>query len=76
MKTPLYLIANQKDANCPLPQVMQAYQRLRLLGQKTELVVYPGEPHVMGRPSHLVDRLERLLGWYGAHLSPSSAGVP
>lgn len=70
VKTPLYLIANQKDANCPLPQVMQAYQRLRLLGQKTELVVYPGEPHVMGRPSHLVDRLERLLRWYGAHLSP------
>lgn len=70
VKTPLYLIADQKDLNCPLPQVMQAYQRLRLMGQKTELVVYPDEPHSMGRPSHLVDRLERLLRWYGAHLSP------
>jgi dipeptidyl aminopeptidase/acylaminoacyl peptidase len=70
VKTPLYLIADQKDLNCPLPQVMQAYQRLRLMGQKTELVVYPDEPHSMGRTSHLVDRLERLLHWYGAHLAP------
>lgn len=70
VKTPLYLIADQKDLNCPLPQVMQAYQRLRLMGQKTELVVYPDEPHSMARPSHLVDRLERLLRWYGAHLAP------
>jgi dipeptidyl aminopeptidase/acylaminoacyl peptidase len=70
VKTPLYLIADQKDLNCPLPQVMQAYQRLRLMGQKTELVVYPDEPHSMVRPSHLVDRLERLLRWFGAHLAP------
>jgi dipeptidyl aminopeptidase/acylaminoacyl peptidase len=47
---------------------MQLYQRLRLLGQKTQLVIYPGETHTMTRPSHLIDRLERLLGWYGAHL--------
>jgi dipeptidyl aminopeptidase/acylaminoacyl peptidase len=68
IKTPLYLIADADDGNCPLPQAMQLYQRLRLLGQKTQLVIYPGETHTMSRPSHLVDRLERLLGWYGAHL--------
>ncbi len=66
--TPLYLIANEEDRNCPLPQVLQAYQRLKLLGQETELVVYPGEPHSMQQPSHLIDRLERLLDWYGRHL--------
>jgi dipeptidyl aminopeptidase/acylaminoacyl peptidase len=69
IKTPLYLIANADDGNCPLPQAMQLYQRLRLLGQKTQLVIYPGETHTMSRPSHLIDRLERLLGWYGAHLA-------
>ncbi len=71
VKTPLYLIADADDGNCPLPQAMQLYQRLRLLGQKTQLVIYPGETHTMSRPSHLVDRLERLLGWYGAHLKPA-----
>lgn len=69
IKTPLYLIANEKDGNCPLPQAMQLYQRLRLLGKKTELVIYPGESHSMQHPTHLVDRLERLLRWFGAHLS-------
>ncbi|HZF14286.1 MAG TPA: S9 family peptidase [Thermoanaerobaculia bacterium] len=72
IKTPLYLIADADDGNCPLPQAMQLYQRLRLLGQKTQLVIYPGETHTMSRPSHLVDRLERLLGWYGAHLGRSA----
>lgn len=66
--TPLYLIANEQDRNCPLPQVLQAYQRLKLMGQETELVVYPGAAHTLSRPSHLVDRLERLLDWYGRHL--------
>ena len=48
--------------------MLQAYQRLKLMGQPTELVVYPGAAHTLSRPSHLADRLERLLGWYGRHL--------
>lgn len=68
IKTPLFLISNEKDGNCPLPQAMQLYQRLKLLGVKTELVVYPREPHVMAEPAHLVDRLHRLLVWFGAAL--------
>ncbi len=68
IKTPLYLIADELDGNCPLPQAMQFYQRLRLLGQKTELVVYPGEAHSMASPRHLEDRLERLQVWFARHL--------
>ena len=68
VKTPLYLIANERDYNCPLPQAMQLYQRLKLQGQKTELVVYPGESHSMSSPAHLADRLRRLLVWFGRHL--------
>lgn len=68
VKTPLYLIANEDDRNCPLPQVLQAYQRLKLMGQQTELVVYPGESHGMARLSNLVDRLRRLTDWFGRHL--------
>ncbi|HET6374379.1 MAG TPA: S9 family peptidase [Candidatus Polarisedimenticolia bacterium] len=68
--TPLYLIGSENDGNCPLSQVMQLYQRLWVLGQKPELVIYPGETHGISRPRHLVDRLERLLKWFGAHLAP------
>lgn len=80
IKTPLYLITDEDDGNCPMPQAMQFYQRLRYLGVKTELVVYPGEPHSMWHPAHLVDRLRRLLVWFGGHLStgppPTEQGHP
>jgi dipeptidyl aminopeptidase/acylaminoacyl peptidase len=68
IKTPLFLIANEKDGNCPLSQAMQLYQRLKLLGQPTQLVIYPGEPHSMAVPSHYVDRLHRLVDWFGRYL--------
>lgn len=68
VKTPLYLISNENDYNCPLPQALQLYQRLKLVGQETELVVYPGASHSLSRPSHLADRLRRLLVWFGRHL--------
>jgi len=68
IRTPLYLIANELDYNCPLSQALQLYQRLNLLARKTELVVYPGESHSMSAPSHLADRLQRLLDWFGRHL--------
>ena len=67
VRTPLYLISNENDYNCPLPQALQLYQRLKLMGQETELVVYPGASHAMSRPSHLADRLRRLLVWFGRH---------
>ena len=68
IRTPLFLIADEKDGNCPPTQAMQLYQRLRLLGQKTELVIYPSEPHTMTIPSHYVDRLYRLVDWFGRYL--------
>jgi dipeptidyl aminopeptidase/acylaminoacyl peptidase len=66
--TPLYLIANEEDANCPPTQAMQLYQRLKLRGVPTELVIYPDENHSMSEPSHYVDRLYRLVNWFGRHL--------
>ena len=49
---------------------MQLYQRLRLLGQKTQLVIYPGEHHGISKPSHLRDRMERYVAWYDKYLRP------
>ncbi len=69
IKTPLFLIANEKDGNCPPTQAMQLYQRLKLMNLPTELVIYPGEPHSMTIPSHYVDRLRRLVDWFGRYLN-------
>jgi len=68
IKTPLFLIADEKDGNCPPTQAMQFYQRLKLLKIPTELVIYPDEPHSMTVPSHYVDRLHRLIEWFGRYL--------
>jgi len=64
IKTPLLLIANEDDGNCPPTQAMQLYQRLKLMNVPAELVIYPGESHTMATPSHYVDRLERLVAWF------------
>ncbi len=68
IKTPLFLIANENDGNCPPTQAMQLYQRLKLMNQPTELVIYPDEAHSMTVPSHYVDRLHRLVDWFGRYL--------
>jgi dipeptidyl aminopeptidase/acylaminoacyl peptidase len=49
------------------------YQALKSLGRETELVIYPGESHGIGRPSFVLDRMERYLAWYGKYLSGSTA---
>jgi dipeptidyl aminopeptidase/acylaminoacyl peptidase len=69
IKTPLFLIANEKDGNCPPTQAMQFYQRLKLMNLPTELVIYPDEAHSMSVPSHYVDRLKRLVTWFGRYLN-------
>jgi dipeptidyl aminopeptidase/acylaminoacyl peptidase len=69
IKTPLFLIANEKDWNCPPTQAMQLYQRLKLMNLPTELVIYPDESHSMSAPSHYVDRLKRLVTWFGRYLN-------
>jgi dipeptidyl aminopeptidase/acylaminoacyl peptidase len=44
------------------------YQALRSLGRETELVVYPDEYHEFKTPSHIKDRLERQLAWFGHYV--------
>ncbi len=68
IKTPLLLIANEDDGNCPPTQAMQLYQRLKLMKVPAELVIYPDESHTLSLPSHYVDRLHRVVAWFGRHL--------
>lgn len=38
------------------------------LGVPTQLIVYPGEHHLLDRPSFLVDRYTRYLQWMDQYL--------
>jgi dipeptidyl aminopeptidase/acylaminoacyl peptidase len=71
IRTPTLFLGGDKDFNVPIAGGEQMYQALRTLGVPTQLVVYPGEYHVLTRPSFLVDRSKRYLAWIEGYLGGS-----
>jgi dipeptidyl aminopeptidase/acylaminoacyl peptidase len=71
--TPTLFMGGNIDWNVPILGGEQMYQALKSLGRETELVVYPDEYHEFKTPSHIKDRLERYLAWYG-HYVKGDAG--
>jgi len=70
--TPLLLLQAEEDRICPASDNVQLFAALRTLGREVEYVLYPEEHHVMqsiGRPDRRIDRLERILAWFAAHLT-------
>lgn len=66
--TPTLFLGCDRDFNVPVAGSEQMYQALRTLGVATQLIVYPGEYHVLTRPSFLVDRFRRYLAWMAQYL--------
>jgi len=67
--TPTLFLGGDKDFNVPVAGGEQMYQALRTLGVPAQLIVYPGEYHVLTRPSFLVDRFQRYLAWMDKYLA-------
>jgi len=68
IRTPTLFLGGDKDFNVPVAGGEQMYQALRTLGVAAQLIVYPGEYHVLTRPSFLVDRFRRYLDWMDQYL--------
>lgn len=73
--TPTLFMGGAIDWNVPVINSEQFYQALKMLGRDTELVVYPGEYHGFKIPSHIKDRLERYLAWYGHYVKGDAASA-
>lgn len=71
IRTPTLFLGGDKDFNVPIVGGEQMYQALRSRGVPTQLIVYPGEHHLLDRPSFLVDRYSRYLAWMDKHLRAS-----
>jgi dipeptidyl aminopeptidase/acylaminoacyl peptidase len=69
IRTPTLFLGGDKDFNVPLAGGEQMYQALRTLGVPSRLVIYPGEYHVLTRPSFLVDRTRRYLEWMDRYVA-------
>ena len=69
VKTPTLIAVGDSDAECPAPQSFEFWHALRTIGQKTALIVYPGEGHAIRRPEHQQDLLERSIAWFNENLT-------
>jgi dipeptidyl aminopeptidase/acylaminoacyl peptidase len=67
VRTPVRLFHWEGDLRCPIGQSEAWFQGLKLLGQKVELVRYPGGFHIVRAPSQLVDYVQRHLDWFSSH---------
>jgi dipeptidyl aminopeptidase/acylaminoacyl peptidase len=70
--TPTLFMGGDSDWNVPILGGEQMYQALKSLGRVTELVVYPGEYHEFRTPSHIKDRYQRQMAWYGHYVRGDS----
>ncbi len=68
IKTPTLFLCGESDYNVPLLNSEQMYQALRTLGVPTQLVIYPGQFHGIKKPSYILDRYQRYLGWFAKWL--------
>jgi dipeptidyl aminopeptidase/acylaminoacyl peptidase len=56
------------DILAPIAGGEQMYEALRSLGVPTQLIVYPGQYHLLTRPSFIRDRILRYLEWFDRFL--------
>jgi dipeptidyl aminopeptidase/acylaminoacyl peptidase len=66
--TPTLFLGGDKDFNVPIIGGEQMYQALRTLGVPTQLVVYPGQHHLLTRPSFVKDLAERMSAWIDRYI--------
>ncbi|MBL8270218.1 alpha/beta hydrolase family protein [Steroidobacter sp.] len=68
IRTPTLFVGGERDFNVPIVGSEQMYQALQSLKVPTQLVIYPGEHHGIGRPSFQRDLLGRYVAWFATHL--------
>jgi len=68
VKTPVLILHGEKDGDVPVGQSYEFHRALVERGVRTELVVYPREPHGFREPAHQRDLWTRVLGWYTYYL--------
>jgi dipeptidyl aminopeptidase/acylaminoacyl peptidase len=68
IKTPTLFLGGDKDFNVPIAGGEQMYTALRTLGVPAQLIVYPGQHHLLTRPSYIKDCMQRYLAWFDRYL--------
>ena len=68
VRTPTLILHGENDRTDPIGQSQMLYRALKRYGVESEFVIYPREPHGLQEEKHLIDRLNRIVRWFEAHL--------
>lgn len=67
VKTPTMFIHGENDNDVPIAEAEQYYIALKDVGVETVMVRYPREGHGIRETKHVVDIIDRSLGWYAKY---------
>ena len=76
VKTPTLFLHGENDQDVPIAQAEEMYVALKRRRIKTLMVRYPGEGHVVRRPSLAADFYARMTEWFDTHLRQPIVPVP
>jgi dipeptidyl aminopeptidase/acylaminoacyl peptidase len=62
--TPTLLMHGENDNDVPIAEAEQYYIALKDVGVDTVMVRYPREGHGIRESKHVVDSIDRCIGWY------------
>jgi acylaminoacyl-peptidase len=76
VKTPTLLLHGSADQRVPLEQSEQFFRALQHFHVPSEFVIFPGEPHSIGRkPLHEADVCRWLVYWFQRYLDSDEKAV-
>ncbi len=71
LNCPLMILHSENDFRVPIPTAEALFFAGKRHGKNVVLVRYPREGHELsrsGEPRHIIDRLEKIIGWFNTHL--------
>ncbi len=72
IETPVLIIASEKDFRVQISQSEEMYAALKYFNKPAVFVRYPRDGHELsrsGEPSHVVDRLNRIIDWFNKYVN-------
>ncbi|ATQ43336.1 S9 family peptidase [Caulobacter mirabilis] len=64
VKTPVLILAGERDERVPASQSIMLYRSLKALGVETELYLAPREPHNFTELRHRLFQINVTMGWF------------
>src|SRR5438105_3721013 len=74
--TPTMLMHGENDNDVPIAEAEQYFVALKDVGVETVFVRYPREGHGIRESKHVVDSINRSIGWYEKHFPKTPPEFP